>query len=102
MLWSQINIRITRRFILDGVDDDSVQSYGAKCLQSYIGMELQIKFDGEFVERLSSVQLINQNTKQNINDLLNEMRRSINADQLIRIPEPVGQNKMLNRHCWFY
>lgn len=88
-------IKITNRFILDGVDDDSNQSYGAKCLHSFVGVELTMECDGEFAQRLTSVRLIHPDTKQNINDLVKQMQRSFNEDELIRIPAPLGKNQKL-------
>lgn len=89
------NIRITKRFILAGVTDDSNQSYGAQCLESYIGNELTMKCDDESAGRLARVQIINPETKQNINDLIKEMQHSFNTNKLIRIPAPMGGNQTL-------
>lgn len=88
-------IRITTRFTLDGTNDDSNQSYGARCLESYIGTELKMKCDGEFAERQSTVQLINPNTRENINNLLKQMQRTFDNDELIRNPATIGNNQTL-------
>lgn len=88
-------IRITTRFSLDGIDDDANQSYGAACLESYIGEELKMKCDGEFAERLASVRLFHPNSRQSINGLLKEMQRTFNSDELIRTAAPIGKNKII-------
>lgn len=88
-------VKYTNRFILDDVDNDSNQSYGAKYLESFIGKEVTMECDGVFAQRLTRVRLINPDTKQNINELIKQMQRSFNEDDLIRIPAPLGKNQRL-------
>lgn len=88
-------IRITTRFNLDDINAASAQSYGVACLQSYVGMKLEMKCDGEFAESLSNVQLINPDTKQSINNVLKYMDRRFSSDEMTRTTAPIGPNKMV-------
>lgn len=88
-------IKISNRFILNGVDDDTNESYGAKCLGSYIGKELIMECDDVLIGRLSSVRLIYPDPKLNINERIKEMQRTFNEEELIRVPAPLGVNQKL-------
>lgn len=88
-------IKISNRFILDGVDDEPRESYAAKCLRVYICKELIMKCDDESVGRLSSVRLIDPDTNQCINDQIKEMQQSFDEEVLVHVPAPLGRNKQL-------
>lgn len=90
-----IHVRITYPFQLEGVEDASIDSYAAKCLQSYTGKRLLLDFDGEIAEPRSQVRLIDPLTKRNINELIKGMNRSFVAEEMIRNPAPIGNNRKL-------
>lgn len=92
-------IKISNRFTLDGIDgsdaNDVNESYAARCLRCYIGKQLILECADEVVGRLSSVQLVDPETNQNINDKIKEMQRTFIEDELVRAPAPLGENQKL-------
>lgn len=88
-------IKISNRFLMDGIDDQSKESYGAKCLGSYIGNELTMECDDNCAGRSTRIRLIDPNTKQNINEQIKQMQQSFTEEEMNRVPAPLGQNQKL-------
>lgn len=92
-------IRITYKFQLADIEAEVDHSYALECFKTYVGIILQMKIHNENAgasqSKLKYVQLYDPDIKRGVNDLVKQMTRSFDINNLIQKTITIGDDQKL-------